>query len=97
MGLGSVLQTSEIGDRLGRDGFKISEDWQSSHINGFTSATNNGFSGQNSQSGAGGYMHRGSTSYPQSGEGVQYQQQQHNTQSGSQDDYNGVWYPNQMN
>jgi hypothetical protein len=100
MGLSSVLQTTEMGDRLGRDGFKMSEDWQSSHVNGFTSTSNNGFSGQNSQSAGTGYMHRGSASYPQPSEGVQYQQQQqhhHNAQSGPQEDYNGVWYSNQMN
>ncbi|KAF1839198.1 hypothetical protein BDW02DRAFT_230798 [Decorospora gaudefroyi] len=35
MGLESVLHNTDIGDRLGRDGFRINEDWRSSHVNGF--------------------------------------------------------------
>jgi hypothetical protein len=99
MGLDSVLQPSDMGDRLGRDGFKISEDWQSSHINGFTSGTNNGFVPQNTQAG-GGFMHRNTTSYSQPGNGVPYQHPpQHNGHHGhpgQQEDYDGSWYSNQM-
>ena len=94
MGLDSVLQSSDMGDRLGRDGFKISEDWQSSHVNGFTSGSNNGFNGQNSQAGGGYMQHRGSTSYAPQGDGVGYQQQgQH---QGQHEEYDGGWYSGQM-
>jgi hypothetical protein len=101
MGLDTVLQPSDMGDRLGRDGFKISEDWQSSHINGFTTGPNNGFASQNGQPG-GSYMQRNGTSYAQSGEsvGVAYQQSPslsgHHGQAGQQEEYDGSWYSNQM-
>jgi hypothetical protein len=32
MGLDSVLHTGDMGDRMGRDGFKISEDWQQTGV-----------------------------------------------------------------
>lgn len=99
MGLDSVLQSSDLGDRLGRDGFKISQDWQSSHVNGFTPGNNQGFVGaQNSQSGgAGGYMHRNNANYGQQPDGVgavSYQQQ--NQHHGGQEEYDGSWYPGQI-
>jgi hypothetical protein len=92
MGLDSVLQSSNMDDRLGRDGFKISEDWQSNHINGFTTGSNNGFSTASSPAGSN-YMHRGTASFPPNGNSVQYQQPppQH-----GQQEYDGGWYSNQM-
>lgn len=38
MGLDSVLHTGDMGDRLGRDGFKINEDWQHNEPSGFGSS-----------------------------------------------------------
>lgn len=38
MGLDSVLHVGDTGDRLGRDGFKINEDWQQTGVNGFGSS-----------------------------------------------------------
>lgn len=96
MGLDSVLQTPDMGDRLGRDGFKASEDWQSSHVNGFTSGANNGFAAPHSQAGTA-FLHRGSTSYAQS-DGGAYQPSPHGEHHGhaGQEDYEGAWYSNQM-
>jgi hypothetical protein len=97
MGLDSMLQSSDMGDRLGRDGFKISEDWQSSHVNGFTSGNNQGFvPSSNSQPGTvGGYMHRSNANYSQQPDGVGYQQPgQH--PHGGQEEYDGGWYPGSM-
>lgn len=96
MGLGSVLQSPDTGDRLGRDGFKMSEDWQSSHTNGFVSGSTNAYVGQHNQTGDN-YMHRGTTGYGQHGEGVPYPQQQHGGQHGHsapQEEYGGAWYSN---
>lgn len=43
MGLDSVLHTGEMGDRLGRDGFKINEDWQpNGSATGYESGHTNG-------------------------------------------------------
>lgn len=39
MGLETVLHAGNMGDRLGRDGFKINEDWQQTGVNGFGSST----------------------------------------------------------
>ncbi|KAH7085177.1 fungal-specific transcription factor domain-containing protein [Paraphoma chrysanthemicola] len=95
MGLGSVLQSTDMGDRLGRDGFKMNEDWQSSHVNGFASGPNSGFAAPHSQAG-GGYLRRGSTSYAQS-DGA-YQSASHNSHQGhtGQEEYDGSWYPSEM-
>jgi hypothetical protein len=104
MGLDSVLQPSDMGDRLGRDGFKMSEDWQTGH-SGFTSDQNNAFAPQNSQTG-GAYMHRNATSYAQPDDvgvsvGGPYQQPQQghhgHAGQGQQEEYDGSWYSNQMN
>ncbi|KAH6639493.1 fungal-specific transcription factor domain-containing protein [Boeremia exigua] len=38
MGLDSVLHTGNMGDRLGRDGFKINEEWQQTGVNGYVSS-----------------------------------------------------------
>jgi hypothetical protein len=90
MGLDTVLQAPDMGDRLGRDGFKMSEDWQSSHVNGFSATSNTGFTAQNAQVGT-------FRSYAQPGDAVAYhhQQQQHGGH-GQQEDYDAGWYPNQM-
>jgi hypothetical protein len=101
MGLNTVLQPSDMGDRLGRDGFKMSEDWQSSHINGFTTTSSNGYASQNGQSGRD-YMQRNGTSYvqPGNGVGVGYQQPPslngHHGHAGQQEEYDGSWYSSQM-
>jgi hypothetical protein len=96
MGLSSVLQSPDMGDRLGRDGFKMNEDWQSSHVNGFNSGPNHGFSAQNSQSGTG-YMPRTNPSFSQPVDGVQYQQRPHGEHHHQpQEPYDGGWYSNQM-
>lgn len=103
MGLDSVLQSSDMGDRLGRDGFKMSEDWQSNHVNGFATGNDTGFAGQGSQP-QGTYMHRGSTAgYEQQGVGEGYQQPQvqqahqgHQGQPGQHEEYDGGWYSGQM-
>jgi hypothetical protein len=43
MGLDSVLHTGDMGDRLGRDGFKINEDWQpNGSATGYESGHTNG-------------------------------------------------------
>jgi len=98
MGLESVL----AGDRLGRDGFKMSEEWQGSGFtgaggtgNGFTGAgePNNGFRGQ----GGTGYAVRGGTGFEgqgQSGEsGAGFEGQSHGQGEGG---YEGAWYGGQM-
>jgi hypothetical protein len=92
MGLDTVLQSSDMGDRLVRDGFKMSEDWQSNHVNGFTTSSDAGFNLQNAQAG-------NFRPYAQPGEGVGYQQQQQQQQHGGhtqQQGYDPRWYPNQM-
>jgi hypothetical protein len=107
MGLDSVLQANDMGERLGRDGFKMSEEWQSNHVNGFvstsagnsgftTSAGNNGFASprMGSQSGAGGdggFMNRSATSYAQAPNGVAYQQQG-NEHGHGQEEFGNGWY-----
>lgn len=75
MGLESVLQTSDMGERLHRDGFKINEDWRSSHVNGFSGgpqASVYGGDGSGDGGGAdmgpghghGGFVHRSSYTQP---------------------------------
>jgi hypothetical protein len=93
MGLDSVLQSSNMDDHLSRDGFKINDDWQANHINGISTSTTPGFSVPNSQSGSN-YMHRGTSSFPAGGNGVQYQQPP--PQQQGQEEYEGGWYPNQI-
>jgi hypothetical protein len=70
MGLESVLHNTDIGDRLGRDGFKISEDWRSSHINGFTTGVGGGIYGNPHSQEDAGYAHR--ESYVQPTDNVGY-------------------------
>jgi hypothetical protein len=96
MGLDSVLQSADMGDRLGRDGFKISENWQSNHVNGFTTGgSNNGFGAQGSQAGDA-YLR--SAGYAQQGDGGGYQGQGQGQQGGhGHGEYDGGWgYGGQM-
>lgn len=95
MGLDSVLQQQEIGDRLGRDGFKMSEDWQSSQVHSFTSGSGS-YSQQNHQPQTPGYIHRGSQSYQQQGDRMQFRGQTHNPQQSGQEDFSTTWYGSQM-
>ncbi|KAH9876317.1 hypothetical protein J1614_004196 [Plenodomus biglobosus] len=75
MGLESVLQTSDMGERLHRDGFKINEDWRSSHVNGFSTGAQGSVYGGTAGTGQGnnGYVHR--SSYSQPSEHVGYEQE----------------------
>lgn len=112
MGLDTVLQSSDMGDRLGRDGFKINEDWQSRHVNGFPSRTSSGFANQNGQP-AGAYMSSSNSGYSHSNDAAQYQQTQHPSHAhhhhhhqqqpppphqhqGQHSGYEPGWYSNQM-
>jgi hypothetical protein len=80
MGLDSVLHTGDMGDRLGRDGFKINEDWQQTGVNGYGSSAPSSFE----QTGQGG------GSYP-----VSYQRNNHNGQHGqAQEDFDSSWWQN---
>lgn len=79
MGLDSVLHTGDMGDRLGRDGFKINEDWQQTGVNGF-GGSGTGYE-QTSQGGG---------SYP-----VSYQRNSHAGQHGQgQEDFDSSWWQN---
>lgn len=78
MGLDSVLQTGDMGDRLGRDGFKISGDWQQTNVNGFGSSAPSGYE-QTSQVGG---------SYP-----VSYQRNSGQHGQG-QGDFDASWWQN---
>ncbi|KAH7401616.1 fungal-specific transcription factor domain-containing protein [Pyrenochaeta sp. MPI-SDFR-AT-0127] len=94
MGLETVLQSADMGDRLVRDGFKMSEDWRSSHVNGFNAGSTGSVYGQNDQTGSS-YIHRGSGTYTQPGAGVTYQQPTHDGHHGhSQEAYDPAWWPN---
>lgn len=97
MGLDSIIQSTEM-ERLGRDGFKISEDWQSSHLNGFATRSNSDFVPQTNQAGGNSYMIPSSTSYTQTTNGVGYQQSHppHHHPGQQQEEYHSGWYPNQM-
>lgn len=96
MGLGSVLQHQDMSDKLGRDGFKMSEDWQSSHVHGFTSGSGPNYSQPSHQPQSAGYMHRSAQSYHQQGAGMQYREQAPGSQQGGQEDYATAWYGNSM-
>lgn len=89
MGIESMLQSSDMGERLGRDGFKINEDWRSSHVNGFHTGGGDGvFSTTNTDQPTGYATNR--SGYTQSGENVAY------VQSGQheQQDYVPEWWHN---
>ena len=101
MGLGSVLQPTEISDRLGRDGFKINEDWRSGHGGGYHTSTA-GYGIQHEQA-ATGYVHRSGDNYTPSA-GVAYQQTTHEGHHGDTNEhYDPAWWshangnPNNMN
>jgi|SRR5690242_3709004 len=76
MGLGSVLHTGDMGDRLGRDGFKINEDWQQTGVNGYGSST----SGYEHGHASGSYP----VSYQRGGHGAQ--------QGQGQEDFDASWW-----
>lgn len=82
MGLDTVLQAPDMGDRLVRDGFKISEEWQTS---GFTQSSSVAFSAQNTQPQAG-YRYEGSG---YGGHGGQQHAHGH-------EEYDSGWYHGQM-
>lgn len=89
MGLDSVLHTRDMGERMGRDGFKINDDWQQTGVNSFGVSAPGGYE-QAGQSGG---------SYP-----VSYQRGSHSGQHpqgpGEYDDaswwQSGGGNPNQM-
>jgi hypothetical protein len=96
MGLNSVLHSPNVGDRLGRDGFKMSEDWPANHVNGFLSGPPHGYSPQNTQPGPA-YLARSNPRFSQPDiDAPQYQQPPHSEQHGSQEPYSGSWYSGQM-
>jgi hypothetical protein len=77
MGLDSVLQSSDVSDRLGRDGFRINEDWRSTHVNGFNpGAAGSVYGATNDQSGSN-YIHPTSSSFAQPGDRGAYSQSTH--------------------
>ena len=89
MGLESVLHNTDMSDRLGRDGFKISEDWRSSHIDGFAT----GVYGNPHSQGGPGYAHRGS--YAQQTDNVSYSQDTHEGHHHhTQEEYDPTWWQN---
>jgi hypothetical protein len=89
MGLESVLHNTDMSDRLGRDGFKISEDWRSSHIDGFAT----GVYGNPHSQGSPGYAHRGS--YAQQTDNVSYSQDTHEGHHHhTQEEYDPTWWQN---
>lgn len=96
MGLESVLHGStNIDDRLVRDGFRINEDWRSSHVNGFnTGVTSNVYSAPNNQHE---HSYPPRQTYAASTDGVGYPPDAHDGHHGhrghhGQDGYNGTWW-----
>lgn len=80
MGLDSVLHTGDMGERLGRDGFKINEDWQQPSVNSFGSSAPAGYN-QTSQ---------GGRSYP-----ISYERNSHSGQHGqTQEEFDTPWWSN---
>lgn len=90
MGLESVLHNTDTSDRLGRDGFKISEDWRSSHINGFATGVGGGVYGHPHGQADAGYAHRGS--FAQQTNDVIYQQGAHDGHHHTQEEYDPGWW-----
>lgn len=78
MGLDSVLHAGDMGERMGRDGFKVNEDWQQTGVNGYGSGAPGGYE----QAGQGG------GSYP-----VSYQRSSHHPQGQGEFD-DASWWPN---
>jgi hypothetical protein len=92
MGLESVLHNTDIGDRIGRDGFKLSDDWRSSHINGFATGVGGGVYGHPHSQAENGYTHRGS--FVQPTDNVSYSQGTHDGHNHTQEDYDSGWWQN---
>ncbi|KAI4960494.1 hypothetical protein J4E86_002116 [Alternaria arbusti] len=92
MGLESVLHNTDVGDRLGRDGFKISEDWRSTHINGYNHNIGGSVYGNPHSQADTGYAHRGS--YAQPTEHVSYPQTTHEGHHHTQEEYDPGWWQN---
>ncbi|KAF1942335.1 hypothetical protein EJ02DRAFT_176126 [Clathrospora elynae] len=93
MGLESVLHTSDLGDRLGRDGFRINEDWRSSHTNGFNAGVNGSVYGAGNTQADNSYAHRGS--YAQSADTAAYAQPTlDGSHHGGQEEYDSGWWQN---
>ncbi|KAH4220221.1 hypothetical protein HBI25_055140 [Parastagonospora nodorum] len=85
MGLDTMLQAPDMGDRLVRDGFKMSEEWQTS---GFTQSSSAAYSAQHTQPQSQGYRYEG---------GVGYGQQHGGHGHGHpQEEYDPGWYQGQM-
>ncbi|KAJ8116275.1 hypothetical protein OPT61_g2266 [Boeremia exigua] len=78
MGLDSVLHTPDIGDRLGRDGFKVNEDWQQAGVHGYASSA----PGYEQGPAGGSYP----VSYQRSSHGTQHGQ--------PQEDFDPSWWQN---
>jgi len=87
MGVEPMLQSSDMGERLGRDGFKINEDWRSSHVSDFNTGTGDSVFGT-----AVATQHTGYTTnrsgYAQSSDTVAYAQSSHHEQQ----DYVPGWW-----
>lgn len=88
MGLGTVLQSSDMGERLGRDGFKINEDWRSSHVNAFNSGPGGAVFGAPNDQPSANYVHR--NSYVQPSDSVTYQ----HTPPDGQEEFVPAWWQN---
>ncbi|KAF2846331.1 C6 transcription factor-like protein [Plenodomus tracheiphilus IPT5] len=67
MGLDSVLESSDMGKRLHRDGFKINEDWRSSHVDEFNTGPGGSVYGAAGQGQGNGFVHRSNYSQPSEG------------------------------
>ena len=90
MGLESVLHTTDIGDRLGRDGFKINADWRSSHVNGFNTGVGGSVFGTANHQMDNGYTHRSNYVTPPDNSGYQ----QGPRDGMQQEDYDQDWWQN---
>ncbi|EMD97811.1 hypothetical protein COCC4DRAFT_200873 [Bipolaris maydis ATCC 48331] len=98
MGLESVLHGgTNLDDRLVRDGFRINEDWRSSHVNGFnTGVASNVYSAPNSQHE---HSYAPRQTYAAPTDGVGYPSDAHDGHHGhrghhGQDEYNSTWWQN---
>lgn len=89
MDLGSVIQPT---DMVGR-GFKMSEDWQSSHVSGFPPSTGLGFRAPGNEQTSYMQQHRGSGGFAPPTSGVQYHQQAGQNAHQGHEGYEGPWYP----
>lgn len=92
MGLESVLRSSDMGERLGRDGFKINEDWRSSQVNGFNPGARGGVYGPSGGQSNNNYGHRDSFSLPSNNVG--YQQSVQTEQQDFKEEFTSDWWQN---